>query len=200
MNLRFATVVSSYKDLELADTEKLQATYVTAIEDQLIKLQLTFNRSERMKAQEAANKMMAQLTEIVRTQPAGNEILMASCSVFLNDPASYAGVTSANYLMDKASAMGNLNVYSHLFVWPTSYWSKPKNANLLIAAYFAGMLQVVVPQQLDEGGEFEAFVALLETYDKLRAKEQIDEITEIAEWAKHADKRALFDELLVVQE
>lgn len=197
--LKFSTTVSSYEEAELKGEGKLQATYVTSIQKQFVRLQFTFDRPERIKAQEMANEMMVQLTKMVMTQPTEEEVLMASCSIFLNDPASYGGLTAAKYLMDKASTMGNLNVYTHLFVWPTSYWSKPKNANLLIAAYFAGMLQVVVPQELDEGGEFEAFVAMLETYEKLRAKDQIDDISEFSDWVKNPDRRALFDQLLIVE-
>ena len=78
------------------------------------------------------------------------------------------GLTAAQHLLAKTKTMGNLNVYTHLFVWPTGYYSKPKNADLLIAGYFAGMLQVVVPKKLEE-------------------------------WAKHPDRRALFDQLLIVE-
>ena len=198
--LKFATVVSRYKDADPPNKDKMQATYVTGIRGQFVRLQFTFDRAKRGKAQIMANEMMAQLSGMVMAQPSDEELLLASCSVFLADPASYGGLTAARYLMDKANTMGNLNVYTHLFVWPTGYWSKPKNANLLIAAYFAGMLQVVVPQKLDEGGEFEAFSAMLDAYGILRAKEQVDDIPKIGEWAENPDRRALYDQLLIVEE
>jgi len=198
---KFTTVVSSYEDAEAepAGTKKLQATYVTGIRIQFIRLRFTFDRPKNMQAQKMANKMISQLIKMATTRPGDEEILLASCSAFLNDPASYGGLTSAQYLMAKANTMGNLNVYTHLFVWPTGYYSKPKNADLLIAGYFAGMLKVVVPQKLDEGGEFEAFSAMLDTYGILRSKEQIDDIPKIAEWAANPDKRALYDQLLIVE-
>ncbi len=147
-----------------------------------------------------ANEMMVQLSQMVKAAPSDDDLLMAACSVFLNDPYSFGGLSSAKYLMDKAGAMDELSVYSHLFIWPTGYWGKPKNADLLIAAYFAGMLQVVIPQQLEEGGDFEAFIAMLEVYEKLRSKDQIGEISKVGEWAKTSDKRALYDQLLIVEE
>ena len=197
--LQFATAVSSYDDAESAGGEKLQATYVTGIRNQFLQLKFTFDRAKRGTAGKMATEMISQLSKMVTSRPDEEELLLPSCSAFLNDPASYGGLTSAQHLMAKAQTMGNLNVYTHLFVWPTGYYSKPKNAELLIAAYFAGMLQVVVPQKLDEGGEFEAFSAMLDVYGILRAKEQIDDIPKIGEWAKNPDRRALYDQLLIVE-
>jgi len=198
---RFATVVSSYKDqnAEPAGNPKLQATYVTGIRNQFIRLRFNFDRAKKGEAGKMANTMISQLTQIATARPGEEEILLASCSVFLNDPASYGGLTAAQHLLAKTKTMGNLNVYTHLFVWPTGYYSKPKNSDLLIAAYFAGMLQVVVPQKLDEGGEFEAFSAMLDVYGILRAKEQINDIPKIGEWSKHPDRRALYDQLLIIE-
>ncbi|RKX44376.1 MAG: hypothetical protein DRP64_06655 [Verrucomicrobia bacterium] len=197
---RFATVVSCYEDMAGESPEKkIQATYVTGIRNRFIRLRFTFDREKRGEAGKMANKMIAQLTKMATARPEEEEILLASCAAFLNDPASYGGLTSAQHLFAKTKTMGNLNVYTHLFVWPTGYYSKPKNADLLIAGYFAGMLQVVVPQKLDEGGEVEAFSAMLDTYKILRSKEQIDAIEKIDEWAKHPDRRALFDQLLIVE-
>lgn len=197
--LQFSTGVSSYKDTDPPNAKKIQATYVTGIRNQFVRLQFTFDQAKRGEAREMANQMMAQLAQLTTARPEEEELLMASCSAFLNDPSSYGGLISARYLMDKAQKMGNLNVYTHLFVWPTGYYSKPKNAELLIAAYFAGMLQVVVPQKLEEGGEFEAFSSMLDVYGILRAKEQIDDIPKIDEWAKHPDRRALYDQLLIIE-
>lgn len=194
--IRFATVVSCYNKTDAPDTKKMEATYVTALKGRFIRLRFAFDNAEAGKANAMGRQMVAQLAEMAAAQPGGEEILMTSCSVFLNDPGSFGGITAAQYLMDKAQAMGNLNVYTDLFVWPTGYYSKPRNVELLIAGYFAGMLQVVVPQQLDEGGEYEAFSAMLDTYRILRSKEQISEIKKIEEWAKHPDRRALYKELL----
>lgn len=198
--LQFSMVISLYKEVETEEVNKLQALYVTGVQNQFIRLQFIFDQKEKTKALERVSQMVSELTNMVKTKPSDDELLLASCSVFLNDPYSFGGLASAQYLMAKANEKGNLSVYTHLFVWPTGYWSKPKNADLLIAGYFAGMLQVVIPQQLDEGGDFEAFLAMLKTYETLRAKELIDEIPKIGEWAKNSDKRALYDQLLIVEE
>lgn len=198
--LRFSSVVYGYEEADPPGEGKLQATYVTGIRGQFIELRFVFDRDEKMRAQKMAAGMLDQLARLATAPPPGaDDLLMAACSVFLGDPGGYAGRTSAQYLVEKAQKMGSLNVYTHLFVWPNSSWAKPENAELLIAAYFAGMLQVVVPQHLDEGGEFEAFVAMLNAYEILRAKEQIGDIPKLDEWVQHPDKRALYDELLIVE-
>ena len=199
-SVRFATVVSSYKENDEVGAGKIQATYVTALQNRFIRVRFTFDFAQKVTASKMANEMIAQLVEMVTAQPDEETILMASCAAFKNDPGSFGGITAAQHLMAKAQAMGNLNVYTHLFVWPTGYYSKPRNVELLIAGYFAGMLQVVVPQKLDEGGEFEAFSSMLDTYLILRSKEQISEIKKIDEWARHSDRRALYDQLLIVEE
>ena len=198
-DIRFASAVYQYVDAETPKGAVIQATYVTAFQNHFVKLRFTFGQADAGKAKAMAGEMVAQLVGMLANPPSEKELLLTSCSVFLNDPVSYGGRLAARHLTVGAKAMDNLNVYTHLFAWPTGYWSKPKNADLLIAAYFAGMLQVVVPQQLESGGEFEAFVAMLETYELLRSKEQIDDIPKIGEWAKHPDRRALYDELLVVE-
>jgi hypothetical protein len=143
--------------------------------------------------------MVSQLVRMLTVPPTDEERVLAACSLFLADPNSYAGRSAAQHVMAYANTKGDLNIYPHFFVWPTGYYSKPKNADLLIVAYLAGMLNVVVPQQLDEGGEFEGFTAMLETYEILRSEEQIDDIPKIGEWAGHPDRRALYDELLIVE-
>ncbi len=197
--LRFATAKSTYTETAPPNTKKVQAIYVTGIQNQFVRLRFTFDWRKRGSALEMANQMMAQLTKTTTAQPKEEELLMASCSTFLNDPYSYGGLSSAKYLMDKAKEMDNLGVYTHLFVWPMEYWDKPENADLLVAAYFAGMLQVVVPQKRDEGGDFEAFEAMLNTYETLRSKDQVGDIAKIEEWAKHPDRRALYEKLLIVE-
>ena len=199
-NLQFATVIFVYKDLEAEGAKKLQTIYLTGIQNQFLRLQFTFDQAKKAKALERVNKMISGLSKMATAQPSQEEILLGACSVFLNDPYSYGGLSSAKYLMGKTKEVGDLSVYTHLFVWPTGYWSKPKNADLLIAAYFAGMLQVVIPQKLDEGGDFEAFSAMLDTYKVLRSKEQIDDIPKIGEWAENPDRRALYDQLLIIEE
>lgn len=197
--LQFASVVFAYTALEEPEKKKLQATYVTGFKNTLIVLRFTFDREHASKATPMAHQMMLQLTQLATAEPSADRLLMASCSVFLNDPYSYGGLSSAQYLMAKATETGDLNVYPELFAWPTGYWGKPKNADLLVAAYFAGMLQVIVPQHLDEGGEVEGFSAMLDTYQTLRAKEQIKVIAQFDKWVQSSDRKALFEQILTVE-
>ncbi len=198
-DLRFASVVYEYEESGRAATPEILSTYLTGTHNRFIKIRFSFSKADGASAKEKETQMLAQITKMLTTPADEKELLLASCSIFLDDPASYGGRIAARYLMAKAQAMDDLNVYTSLFVWPTGYYSKPKNANLLIAGYFAGMLQVVVPQDLPEGGEYEAFLAMLKTYDTLHKKEQIESIEKFDEWLKAPDKKALYEKLLTVE-
>jgi len=195
-DIQFVSVVYQYADIGTNTVQNIQASYATGIRNHFVKLQFTFDLLDGKRAQPMAEEMIDQLIAMFKTESDDQEILLACCSVFLQDPAGYSGRAAAQYFMGKAQVMENLNVYTHLFIWPDGY-SAPKNVNLLIAAYFAGMLQIVVPQQLDAGGEFEAFCAMLDVYQILRAEEQIDAISELDAWVRNSDKKALFDQLLI---
>jgi hypothetical protein len=194
--VRFSSTVYQYMEPALGGTQKIKSVYITGTHNNFLKLEFTFDLLEGKNARPIVNQMILQLIEMVQSKPSEQEILLACCDAFLYDPAGYGGRTAAQFLMGKAQTMEYLNVYTHLFVWPDGY-RKPENADLLIAAYFAGMLQVVVPQQLESGGEQEAFVAMLETYTILRSKEQIKALPEFDEWVAAPDKKVLFDQLLI---
>ena len=136
------------------------------------------------------------LSKILSEKPDEDNLLLSACGIFLESPSSFPGIFSAQYLMGHAQNMDNLNVYPQFFVWPKSYYAKPRNADLLIAAYFAGVLQVVIPAHLDEGGEFEGFIAMLNTYKKLRQADQIKSIETLDQWIEEADKKALFEKVI----
>jgi hypothetical protein len=144
----------------------------------------------------AITQTSSALSQMLAEQPEKDQILLDACALFLESPSSFPGLLSAQYLMGQAQNMDNLNVYPQFFVWPKSYYAKPRNADLLVAAYFAGVLQVVVPAHLDEGGEFEGFIAMLNTYEKLRKVDQIQSIEELDKWLKTSDKKALFQEVI----
>jgi len=198
-DFRFASVVYEYVESGRAATPVFLSTYVAGIKNRFIKIRFSFNQSDGAAAKAKETEMISQIAKMVTTPPDEKELLLASCSIFLDDPSSYGGRLAARYLMAKAQAMDNLNVYTHLFAWPTGYYSKPRNADLLIAGYFAGMLQVVVPQNLDEGGEYEAFLAMLKTYETMRKKDQIKSIEKFDEWLEAPDKKALYEKLLIVE-
>jgi hypothetical protein len=197
-DIQFASTVFQYAEGQTNTVQKIKSAYVTGFRGNFVKLEFTFDLLEGSKARTMADEMVDQLIEVFKGQPDEQALLLASCAAVLHDPAGHGGRTAAQRVMAKAQTMGNLNVYTHLFVWPDGY-GKPKNADLLIVAYFAGMLPVVVPQQLEEGGAVEAFAAMLGAYQIMRAKEQIDPIPEFDEWAKHPDKKALFNQLMIVE-
>ncbi len=197
--IQFASTVFQYREGETNGVQKIRAVYVTALRNNFIKLEFTFDLLEGKTAQPMANEMVSQLIGLATAKTDEQSLLLASCAAFLHDPVGHGGRTAAGYFMPKAQVMDNLNVYPHLFAWPDGY-SKPKNVDFLVAAYFAGMLRVVVPDQLEEGGEFEAFCAMLDTYELLRSKEQMVQLPKLDEWAKNPDRQALFDQLLVVEE
>jgi hypothetical protein len=194
--LRFLSAVFHYLEGPPSGVQKIEATYVTGLRNNFLKLQFTFDLLEGKKAQPMADQMIEQLITMVQAPADEQNILLASCAAVLCDPAGYGGRTAAQRVLAKAQGMENLNVYTHLFVWPEGY-QKPKTADLLIAAYFAGMLPVVVPQQLEEGGEVEAFTAMLKAYQVLRSKEQIVALPEFEKWMQSPDKQALFDQLML---
>jgi hypothetical protein len=194
--VRFFSTVYQYAEPAIGGVQKIRSVYATGTQNNFLKLEFTFDLLEGKNARPIANQMILQLIEMMQSKPTEQETLLACCSAFLHDPAGYGGRTAAQFLMGKAQTMEYLNVYTHLFVWPDGY-QKPKNADLLVAAYFAGMLQVVVPEGREEGGELEAFFAMLKTYKKLRSDDQIGVISEFDEWVAAPDKKALFDQLLV---
>jgi len=198
-DLRFASVVYEYAESGRTAKPMIFSTYVTGIQNRFIQIRFTFSPEEGAAAKAIEEEMLSQIAKMVSTPPAEKELLLASCSIFLDDPSSYGGRLAARHLTAKAQAMDNLNVYTHLFAWPTGYYSKPKNSELLIVGYFAGMLQVVVSQNLEEGGEYEAFLAMLKTYETLRKKEQIKSIEKFDEWLAAPDKKALYEKLLMVE-
>ncbi len=200
-NIRFSNVVFQYIQPRLVEgrtnrISRVKSVYVTGSHENFIKLDFTFDKLEGKKAVAQSQQMLIQLIGLLKAQPTEDELLMAACDALVFDPAGYGGRTAAQRILMKTQELDNLNVYTHLFVWPTGY-SKPPTADLLVAAYFAGMLKVVVPQQLDEGGEYEGFLYLLKAYEAMREHQQIESIAQLDEWVQTTDKKALFNHLLI---
>lgn len=176
---------------------RIQSVYVTAIHDRLVKLDFAFDVADGTQARAMSEQMVSQLITMLQSRPSEQELLLAACDALLLDPSGYGGRTAGKIVLAKAETMGDLVVYPKLFAWPTSYYNRPRKSELLTASYFAGMLQVVVPQQLTSGGEFEGFIAMLSAYDVMRAKGEIVSINRLDEWGAVADKKVLFDQLMV---
>ena len=143
-----------------------------------------------------ADQLVKQLVLLLIAKNSEDELMLAACDAVVNNPADYSGRSAAQRVFTKSQTFGELNVYDSLFVWPQNY-SKPENADLLLAAYFAGMLKVVISENLTHGGEFEAFVSMVQAYENMRARDQIKVIPELEEWMKAPDKKVIYQKLLV---
>ncbi len=201
-SIQFANTVYQYSEPRQVDgmpgsVPRILSVYAIAAHNNFFRVQFRFDVEDSKLARAMSEKLIIQLIQTIQAGNSEEEMLMAACEALINNPSDYAGRIAGQQIWAKAQTMGELNVYTHLFVWPDGY-RKPKNADLLTAAYFAGMLQVVVPQKLDVGGEKEGFIAMLKAYENMRAREDIDSIPQFDEWIKNPDKHALFDELLLV--
>jgi hypothetical protein len=196
-NLVFQYAVEQAVSGVVKPVSRIRSIYVTGAHNNFFVAELDWEVSKGKEAKAAVEALVRQMVQIIDKEPSDQELLLAACDATIGDPASYAGQVSARHVFSIAQTMGDLSVYEELFAWPSGY-RKPKNANLLMAAYFAGMLQVVVPQNLDSGGEQEAFDAMLRAYQTMRAKDQIKSITTFDEWLTVTDsderyKKALID-------
>ncbi len=199
--MRFANTVYQFSESRVVDgltnsVQRMQSTYATATRGNFVKLDFTFDLVESSAARSMAEQLIAGIIQMLQAHPSEEELLLAACDALVCDPAGYGGLMAAQRVIAKAQSMEGLNVYTQFFVWPDGY-QKPKNADLLVAAYFAGMLKVVIPQQLVEGGEYEGFLALLEAYDSMRRRGAIDAIPELDEWIKTGDRKTLFDQMMI---
>ncbi len=197
--IRFASVVYQFDDISGGEPQKkLIATYATAARGNFIKLDFTFDIAKSGEAKAASEQMVKQLIEAFSSKPTEEDIILAACTAVIANPMSYGGSRSAQKVVEYAKTL-DLGVYEELFVWPDG-WQKPKNTEMLIAAYFAGMLKVVIPEGAEAGGDFEAFVAMLNAYEVMLKNGDIKNIAEFDEWLKAEDQAALYEQLLIKYE
>ena len=170
--------------------------YVTGSHDNFIRVQFRFDVAKGKEARVASDQLVKQLVLMLIAEPSEDDLILAACDALVYNPGDYSGKAAAQRVFARAQTMGELNIYDALFVWPQDY-SKPDNADLLISAYFAGTLKVVIPGKLESGGEFEAFCSMLEAYSAMRTRDQIVAIPQFEEWVKNPDKKVLYQKLLV---
>jgi len=199
-DIRFANQIFQFSQPRVVEgrtnaVPRINSVYAKAAHNHFFKVQFRFDTVNGKVAGGMVKQLITQLITTIKTESSEEQLLLAGCDALINNPSDYAGRIAGQQVWAKARTMGNLNVYTHLFVWPDGY-GKPKNADLLTAAYFAGMLKVVVPQKLEEGGEEEAFEAMLEAYKNMRFRNDIEVIPKLDEWLKNPDKKALFQQLL----
>lgn len=175
---------------------QIQSVYVTGSRKHFVCVQFRFDVAKNKEARSMADLLVRQMVSLLGAEASSEEQLLAACDAVVHNPADYSGMVAAQHVLSTAQLMAGLNVYSDFFVWAQDY-RKPKNADLLTAAYFAGMLKVVLPEKLESGGEQEAFVSMLKAYDAMRRRDQIVAIAKLDEWSKAEDKAALYQEVLV---
>ncbi|MDZ8118749.1 hypothetical protein [Pontiella agarivorans] len=175
----------------------IQSVYITGSHNHFVKMTFSFDVAENQQARMIADRLLKELVLLLIAEPSEKELLLAACDAAVYDPAGYSGQTAAQRVYAKIQNMDGLSFYDAFFVWPQERYRKPKNADFLTTAYFAGMLRAVLPEDLESGGEVEAFEAMLEAYENMRARDQITEIPQLEEWIKAGDRRALYQKLLV---
>jgi hypothetical protein len=183
-------------DGELKSVPRMNSVYVTGSHNHFIKVLFRFDAAQGQEAMSMADELVKQLVRMLVIKKSNEELILAACDAVLYDPAGLSGMAAAQRVFAHTQEMGRLNVYDSLFVWPQDS-SKPENADLLLAAYFAGMIKVVISQDLETGGEFEAFEAMMAAYETMHSRGQIVAIPKLDEWAKSPDKKSLYQKLLV---
>lgn len=173
-----------------------ESVYVTGKKNKFIEARFKFDSAGNSEAREMADELVKQLVLALIAEHSADDLMLAACDALIYNPGDYAGKAAAQQVIQETQNHGRLNIYDAFFVWPQDY-SKPENADLLTAAYFAGMLKVVLPRKLESGGEVEAFIAMMQAYDNMRARDQIKLIPQLDEWSKEADKKGLYQNLLV---
>jgi hypothetical protein len=196
---KIQSVIFEYKARDYPKMSVFKSVYAIVSKGRSVVVSLTFEQKDKEQGKEILNQLARDPLAFLEANPSKKELVLSACTVFEKKPASYQGLVAAQYIMAFAQQMDNLNVYTQFFVWPTGAYSKPENSDLLIAGYFAGMLQVVVAKELDCGGEYEAFVSMLNTYKTLKRKDQVDEIPELEKWIKAPDTQKLYNQLLGVE-
>ncbi|MDF7801775.1 hypothetical protein P4C99_20015 [Pontiellaceae bacterium B1224] len=199
--LQFANTVYQYSEFRTVDGKaksipRMQSVYVTGSHNHFIKVQFRFDVAKGKEARVAAEQLVKQLVLLLIAQNSEDDLILAACDALLYNPGDYSGMAAAQRVFARAQSMGELDVYDAFFVWPQET-SKPENADLLVSAYFAGMLKVVIPGKLESGGAFEAFSSMLDAYSTMRTRDQITAIPRFDEWLKISDRKAIYQKLLV---
>ena len=202
-DVQFANNVYQYaeprEDAGIAGTvTRILSVYVTAAHNHFIRVDLLFDIGDNTTARKITEALVPQMVTLIQAGHSEQELLLAGCDALVYNPSDYAGRLAARRILEKTQTMADLAIYDAFFVWSEqSEWERPKNFELLEAAYYAGMLKAVLPQNLSEGGDQEAFVAMLEAYAAMRKRDDIKAIPQLEEWVKAPDKKALYKKLLI---
>lgn len=201
--IRFANRVYQYAEPRAVAgrtnaVTRIQSVYVTAAHNHFFKVEFLFDIGRNTEAREMAGQLVSTMIRIIQAGHSDEELLLAACDAVIGNPSGYAGRLAARHVLEKVQTMGELEIYDAFFVWSDlSRWQKPKNYELLEAAYYAGMIRAILPQKLDHGGGFEAFSAMVDAYKVMRSKDQIVPIEQLEKWAAAPDRQAAYQQQLI---
>jgi len=197
----FLTTMFQYKLNTNAATQKIEmkAIAVTGKKNNFVKVTFRFDFEQRSLAKKILVKTLNQLGEMVSKKMDDQSVFFASYEALFCDPASYGGRVAGQYMLQKVKKMGNINIYEHVLVW-RKMSSPPKNSELLLAGYFAGIFKAMIEKKSEVETDISAFVSMLDLYKIMRAKNEIEAIAKLDEWSAVSDKKALFEKLLIVEE
>jgi len=197
----FLTTMFQYKWNTNAVNQKIEmkAICVTGKKNNFIKTTFTFDFSQRSSAKKILAKTLDQLAEMLTKKMDDQAIFFASYEALFCDPASYAGRVAGQYMLQKVQTMDNINIYTHILVW-RKMSSPPENSNLLLAGYFAGIFKAMMQKKSEEQIDISAFESMLDLYQIMRAKKEIESIEKLDKWSAVPDKKALFKRLLIKEE
>jgi len=198
--LQFVSTAFQYKLNKNPEDQKsvIKIVYVTAQKNNFVKVVFLCDFAQRVEAQKRSGKMISQLIKMLQTKHDEKTSFLAFYESLLCDPTSYSGKIAAQYILDKVKKAKDLNTYTHLFVW-TKMSTPPKNYELLLAGYFAGMFKGMMDEKGENAGDLQAFCTMLDVYKTMRKKDEIVEMPKLDEWAAVSDKKALFEKLLFVE-
>ena len=204
-SVRFAVKRYAYSEFREGDGDKptpvIRLLCVTGRSGRFVRLVFSYAEKDEANLRAVLKATIARMAEIVSGPADDDSLVLAACEVQLRDPMSSGGKMAARIVLERAEKESDrLGFYPDLFAWPKDRWRKPDNADLLVIAYTAGVLKTILPEGKSEGGEFEGFLAMLDAYGIMRAKDQIQAIPKLDEWRKAPDKKALFEKLLTVEE
>ena len=200
-DLKFLNIVYQFFEPRVVDgltnnVPRIASFYVTGAKDNFIKVDFRFDLVESDQARAMSEQLVRQMIGLLKANPSEEDLLMAACDAAIYNPSDHGGRTAAQHVFSKAQSMDELIVYEAFFVWPQNY-SKPKNSDLLLAAYFAGAIKAVISKNAESDGGYEAFESMLKAYEAMREREDLESIPRLDEWIKAADKTALYKRLMV---
>ena len=172
---------------------RLSESYITGYNNHFIKIRFTYAEKRRSEAKKVAKELLEGLVGLMESNHDEKTMALAAISVFLSDPSSKAARASIQGAVDYAieTEVFTISIPAEIFPW-TGNEVEIENSELLITAYFAGVMSFIVPNELDRGGEVEGFTEMLTTYQALREKDEIQKISELDAWLLEDDKMALF--------